>query len=90
MAKNAKKMDPPTEIRVSDLQVASYLLSLDYSVIRVEGHSPRTEFIFNVPENVIQQYYGGICPHCGISPRKLYGALRDLKGLLIHQDRGRR
>ena len=90
MPKDAKKMNPPTENRISDLQVAAYLLALDYSVIRTEGHSPRTEFVFNVPENVIQEYYGEVCPHCGISPRKLYGALRDLKGLLIQQDRGRR
>ena len=90
MAKNAKKMNPPTESRISDLQLASYLLALDYPIIRTQGHSPRTEFIFNVPENVIQKYYGEVCPHCGISPRKLYGALRDLKGLLIQQERGRR
>ena len=90
MPKNAKKMNPPSESRISDLQVAAYLLALDYPIVRTEGHSPRTEFIFNVPENVIQQYYGGICPHCGISPRKLYGAPRDLKGLLLQQDRGLR
>ncbi len=90
MRKNADKMNPPSEVRISDLQIASYLLSLDYSIIRVEGAPPRTEFVFRVPETIIQQYYGEVCPHCGISPRKLYGALRDLKGLLIHQERGRR
>ncbi len=90
MPKNAKKMNPPSESRISDLQVAAYLLALDYPIVRTEGHSPRTEFVFRVPETVIQGYYGGVCAHCGISPRKLYGALRDLKGLIIQQERGRR
>ena len=80
MRKNADKMNLPSEVRISDLQLASYLLSLDYPIVRTEGHSPRTEFIFNIPENVVQEYYGGICPHCGISPRKLYGALRSTPG----------
>ena len=88
MVKDTKKTNPPKETRISDLQLASYLLALDYSIIRTEGSSHRTEFIFAaVPEEVVFRFYHG---DSTVNPRKLLDAYRNLKGLLIQQDRGLR
>jgi len=85
MKKDANKMNLP-EYRTSDIQIAAFLLGRDFPLIRVEGNSPRTDFIFtNIPQEIIQEYYGGDCSECGINPRKLFGAFRDLKGLLVRQ-----
>lgn len=79
---------PPREVRISDLQLAAYLLALDYPVLRTEGASPRTEFIFaGVPEETVYSFYQG-APL--VNARKLFDAYRNLRGLLHQQDGGRR
>ena len=86
MVNDTKKTNPPKETRISDLQLASYLLALDYPIIRTEGASHRTEFIFaDVPEEVVFHFYQG---DSTVNPRKLLDAYRNLKGLLIQKDRG--
>ena len=88
MTKDVKRTIPPTETRISDLQLASYLLALDYSILRTEGTSHRTDFVFaNVPEEVVFSFFQG---NSKVNPRKLLDAYRNLKGLLIQQERGRR
>jgi hypothetical protein len=67
------------ETKVSDLQLAAYLMALDYPLMRVEGTSGRKLFVFRgVPEEMVFTYYQG---QDGISARKLFAAYRDLKGL---------
>ncbi len=87
MSKDVKR-SLPKETRVSDLQLGAYLLAKEYLIIRIEGASPRTEFIFaDVPEEVVLSFYQ---ENSTVNPRKILDALRNLKGLLIQQDRGRR
>ncbi len=88
MAKDVKKITRPKETRISDLQLASYLLALDYPIIRTEGTSQRTQFIFSdVPDEIFFRFYQG---DSSVNPRKLLDAYRNLKGLLIQQERGQR
>ena len=88
MAKDVKKTTRPKETRISDLQLASYLLALDYPIIRTEGTSHRTQFIFaDVPDEIVFRFYQG---GSAVNPRKLLDAYRNLKGLLIQQERGQR
>ena len=88
MTKDVRRANPPSETRISDLQLASYLLALDYPIIRTEGPPHRTEFVFaDVPEDLVFRFYQ---VDSAVNPRKLLDAYRNLKGLLIQQDRGRR
>jgi hypothetical protein len=69
------------EVRITDLNVAAFLISLDYELVRVEGPSGRRVFLFaNVPPDVITSFYNGRRP---VDARKLLGAVRDLKGLVV-------
>jgi hypothetical protein len=63
------------ETKVSDLQLAAYLMALDYPLLRVEGDNNRQVFVYRAPEEVIFRYYQG--QDC-TSARKLFGAYRDL------------
>jgi hypothetical protein len=68
-----------TETKVSDLQLAAYLMTREYPLLRVEGPSGRKLFVFGeVPEEAVFVYYQG---QDRVSARKLFGAYRDLKGL---------
>lgn len=88
MAKDVRKTAPPEETRISDLQLAAFLLALDYPLLRTDGTSHRTDFIFaNIPEEVVFRFYQG---DSKINPRKILDAYRNLKGLLIQKERGRR
>ncbi len=81
--RDRKKMNQPnvSETRISDLQLASYLLASGHPLIRTEGTRPRCIFIFaNVPEDVVFQYYSG---KDAISARQLFSAYRDLRGLVV-------
>jgi hypothetical protein len=70
------------ETKVSDLQLAAYLLALDYPLLMVEGPNHRRVFIYGgVSEAVTLAYYRG---QDAISARKLFGAYRDLRGLINH------
>lgn len=86
---DAKAMTPPKETRISDLQLAAFLLAKDYDLLRTGKSSDRVEFIFaGVPEEAIFACYQG---NPLVNARKLLAAYRDLKGLLLQQDRrGRR
>ena len=65
---------------ISDLQLAAYLVALDYPLVRVEGVG-RKEFVFaGVPDKAIFAFYSG---QDRIRGRKLFGAYRDLKGLTL-------
>ncbi len=67
------------ETRISDLQLASFLVALDHRLVRVEGTQGRREFVFAaVPPEVIVGYYGG---RDQVSARSLFNAYRDLRGL---------
>lgn len=71
-----------TEIKVSDLQLAAYLMARDHPLLRFEGPSGRKMFVFGkVPEEEVFAYYQS---GDRVSARKLFGAYRDLKGL-THQ-----
>ncbi len=67
------------EKRISDLNLAAYVLALDFPLIRVEGARGRQEFIFRVPEDVVIRYY---TDEAHVNARKLFDAHRNLKGLL--------
>ena len=65
-------------IRTSDPNIATYLVALDYPILRVEGSADRVEFVFpsSIPEDVLLGYYNS-----GTAPaRKLLNAHRDLLG----------
>jgi hypothetical protein len=65
--------------KVSDIQLAAYLLAMEQPLLRVEGNEGRKVFVFShVPEEVAFAYYQG---RDIVSARKLFGAYRDLKGL---------
>ena len=69
------------EVRISDLQLAAYLLANEYPLIGTEGENHRRVFVFgDVPEDIVFRYYRG---EDGVSARKLFGAYRDLKGLAV-------
>lgn len=84
-----KQEGPPKERLVSDLQLASFFLSLDYLIVRLtESSTGRVEFVFaDVPEEVVFRFYQG---GCNANARKLLDAYRALKGILIQQDGGGR
>ena len=86
--KDVMGMTTPKETRISDLQLAAFLLAQDYDLLRTEGASPRVEFVFaGIPEAAVFAFYQG---DALINARKLLAAYRDLKGLLLQQNRGRR
>jgi hypothetical protein len=58
-----------------------YLVALDYPLPRVEGPSGGKVFVFReIPEEVLFAYDSG---HNRVSARKLFGAYRDSKGLIV-------
>jgi hypothetical protein len=67
------------ETKVSDLQLAAYLMALDYPLLRVEGDSKRQVFVYEAPVDAVMQYYQG---RDTLSARKLFAAYRDLKGII--------
>lgn len=70
------------ETKVSDLQLAAYLMALDYSLLRVDGPNHRKVFVYEgMPEAITLAYHQG---QDAISARKLFGAYRDLKGTIMH------
>jgi hypothetical protein len=69
------------ERKISDLQLASYLVAREFRIVGIEGPPHRRQFVFaNVPDDVIVGYYSGTDL---TSARKLFSAYRDLKGLAI-------
>ncbi len=85
MKERAVTMNSPATkyTRISDLQLAAYLLASDYSLRKTEGEGHRIVFIFaGVPEDTVFRYYRG---EDSISARKLFGAYRDLKGLTLQR-----
>ena len=88
MPKDERVTTPPKEVRISDLHLASYLLALGYSLVNIEGSSHRALFLFtDVPQEIIISFYQ---ENATVNPRKLLDSLRNLKGLLIQQERGLR
>ncbi len=86
--KDERVTAPPKEVPISDLHLASYLLALGYSLVRIDGSPHRTLFVFaNVPQETIISFYQ---EDAAVNPRRLLDSLRNLRGLLIQQDRGRR
>jgi hypothetical protein len=55
-------------------------MALDYPLLRVEGDYRRQVFVYGAPAEVVMQYYQGSDK---TSARKLLGACRDLKGIII-------
>ncbi len=89
MAKRDEKVTaPPKEVPVNDLHLASYLLTLGHSLVRIEGPTHRVVFVFdNVPADVVLSFFR---EDATVNPRRLLDSLRNLKGLLIQQNRGHR
>ncbi len=81
-------MNPPNgERKISDLQLAAFLLARDFDLVRTEGNPPRTEFVFSrVSDEEIFSFYRG---EPLVNARKLFDCYRNLRGLL-HQHDGRR
>ncbi len=77
--------DEPQEKRTSDLHLAAFVFSLGYPVLKVSGSKMRQEFVFKVPESVILSFYSDT-PN--VSARKLFNALRDLRGYLAQNFSG--
>ncbi len=76
-----RTMIPQKEVRISDLQLAAFLLANEFPIIRTEGKDHRRVFVFaGVPDEAVFRYYQG---KDDISARKLFGAYRDLKGLAL-------
>jgi hypothetical protein len=68
----------------TDLNLAAYLLSLDYPLLHLTGPPGQRAFAFaSVAEKDIAAFYAG----AKVDARKLLGALRDLKGLLAQRGR---
>jgi len=68
----------------SDLNLAAYLLALDYPLRGLNGPPGQRAFTFaNVAEKDVEAFYAG----AKVDARKLLGALRDLKGLLAQRGR---
>ena len=89
MAKRDEKIPVPSqEVSVTDLHLASYVLALGHSLVRIEGPPHRVIFIFSdVSEQIIISFFQ---EDAAVNPRKLLDALRNLRGLLLQQDRGQR
>ncbi len=70
-----------SEYSTRDLHIASYLLSTDHPLRRLNGPPGQRAFVFgNVTEEVVAGFYSG----AKVDARKLLNAVRDLKALL-HQ-----
>ena len=88
MPKDERVTTPPKEVSISDLHLASYLMALGYSLVKIEGPSHRTLFVFaDVPQEIIFSFYQ---EEAAVNPRKILDSLRNLRGLLLQQgNRGR-
>ena len=83
-----KKTVPPQETKISDLQIAAFLLARDYSLLRIEGDSGPATFVFgDVCEREVLAFYQ---ENATVHPRKILDAFRNLKGLLFQRERERR
>lgn len=83
-----KQANPPKERRVSDLALASYVLHLDYPLLDTDTSTGRVEFVFgDIPEEVVLRFYQG---GYNANARKLLDSHRNLKGILLQLDGGRR
>ncbi len=81
-------MNPPNETKISDLQLAAFLLARDFDLVRTEGSSPRTEFVFSgVSEKEIFSFYRD---EPLVNARRLFDCYRNLRGLLHQRGDGRR
>lgn len=70
----------------SDLHLAAYLLATDHPLLRLEGPPGRRSFVFDrVSPEIVTDFYSG----AKVDARRLLGALRDLKGLVAQEGRGR-
>jgi hypothetical protein len=77
-------MEMRQEFSTTDLNLAAYLLYLDYPLLHLNGPPGQRAFAFaNVAEKDIAAFYAG----AKVDARKLLGALRDLKGLLAQGGR---
>lgn len=70
-----------THFKTADLQLASYLVTVGHPLLGVEGSRGRREFIFDAAaEHDRFTYFQDTRL---VSPRKLFNAYRDLKGVLF-------
>ena len=87
MSKKDEAVTTTKEFPISDLHLASYLLALGYSLVKIDGPSHRILFVFaDVPQEIIISFYR---EDAAVNPRKLLDSLRNLRGLLLQQDRSR-
>ncbi len=71
------------ERKISDLQLASYLMARGYKLLRAEGPTHKRTFIFiGVSDADIFKYYSG---DDQVSARHLFDAYRNLKGLTLQR-----
>ncbi len=72
------------EFTTRDVHLAAYLLATDHPLLRLEGlHGQRNLTFGNVTAEDVRRFYAG----APSDARKVLGALRDLKGLLVQGDR---
>ena len=77
-------MQMQQDYSTGDLNLAAYLLCLDYPLRHLTGPPGQRAFTFaNVAEKDVDAFYAG----GKVDARKLLGALRDLKGLLAQRGR---
>jgi hypothetical protein len=69
------------ETKISDLPLAAYLVTIGHPLLRVEGDGRRKAFVFGpVPDADVYSFYQG---STRVDARKVLGAYRDLKGLVV-------
>jgi hypothetical protein len=70
------------ETKITDIEIAAYLVAVGQKLVRLEGPSTRRAFVFaDVPSDVLMAFYHDA--PC-VAPRQILTALRQLK-TLVHQ-----
>ena len=77
-------MQVTAEFSTTDIHLAAYLLATDHPLHRLNGPPGQRTFVFgNVADQDVRGFYAG----APSDARKVLGALRDLKGLLVQGGR---
>ena len=67
------------ELALDDLQISAFLHARGFRLVRTEGPAYRKTFIFvDVPDAVVQEFYGGTGE---VAARKLFESYRTLRAI---------
>jgi hypothetical protein len=73
-----------TDYSTTDINLAAYLLATDHQLLRLDGPPRQRSFTFgSVTAEDVRRFYAG----APSDARKVLGALRDLKGLIVQGGR---